>query len=109
MSGAYPLQDIETPYSQFQKHAKEWIECILCEPLPADRDLFELLKDGTVLCKLLNTLAPHLGIQYSYTTKLTLINTIRENVRIIIKQTEINRKHQQFLEWVQCFRVERVV
>lgn len=37
--------------------AREWIEMCLGEGLP-DEDLMETLKDGTVLCRLLNVVTP---------------------------------------------------
>ena len=37
--------------------AREWIEVCLGEPLPQD-DLMDSLKDGTILCRLLNVVTP---------------------------------------------------
>lgn len=37
--------------------AKEWIENCLGETLP-DEDLMDSLKDGTILCRLLNVVTP---------------------------------------------------
>jgi len=37
--------------------AKEWIEMTLGESLP-DEDLMDTLKDGTILCRLLNVVTP---------------------------------------------------
>jgi hypothetical protein len=37
--------------------AREWIEMCLGESLP-DEDLMDTLKDGTVLCRLLNVVTP---------------------------------------------------
>ena len=37
--------------------AREWIEMCLGEKLPDD-DLMDILKDGTVLCRLLNAVTP---------------------------------------------------
>ena len=37
--------------------AREWIELCLGEPLPDD-DLMDSLKDGTILCRLLNVVTP---------------------------------------------------
>lgn len=38
--------------------AKEWIESCLDETLPDEEDLMDILKDGTILCRLLNIVAP---------------------------------------------------
>ena len=37
--------------------AREWIEMCLNEDLP-DQDLMDSLKDGTILCRLLNVVTP---------------------------------------------------
>lgn len=44
---------------QMDKEAQEWIETILGEKFPGGVDYDEHLKDGQVLCKLINVLAPN--------------------------------------------------
>ena len=38
--------------------AREWIEWCLGEKLPDEEDFMDTLKDGTVLCRLLNVVTP---------------------------------------------------
>ncbi|TMW43747.1 hypothetical protein DOY81_011173 [Sarcophaga bullata] len=44
---------------QMDKEAQEWIETIMGEKFPAGVEYEEHLKDGQVLCKLINTLSPN--------------------------------------------------
>jgi hypothetical protein len=52
---AQRLQDKYDPV--MADEAREWIESCLGEALP-DEDLMDTLKDGTVLCRLLNEASP---------------------------------------------------
>lgn len=41
------------------KEAQEWIEAIIAEKFPAGQSYEDVLKDGQVLCKLINVLSPN--------------------------------------------------
>jgi hypothetical protein len=41
-----------------EREAKEWIESVLGEPLPAGLSYEDTLRDGIVLCKVMNKLKP---------------------------------------------------
>lgn len=44
---------------EMDKEAQEWIEAIIGEKFPAGQAYEDVLKDGQVLCKLINTLSPN--------------------------------------------------
>ncbi|XP_016942999.3 muscle-specific protein 20 [Drosophila suzukii] len=44
---------------EMDKEAQEWIEAIISEKFPAGQSYEDVLKDGQVLCKLINVLSPN--------------------------------------------------
>ena len=60
--------------------AKEWIEMCLGEPLP-DEDLADSLKDGVILCKLLNVVSP--GSAKFKASKMPFVQVSRVYARVL--------------------------
>jgi transgelin len=57
--------------------AKEWVEMCLGETLP-DEDLMDLLKDGTILCRLLNVVTP--GSTKYKVSKMPFVQVVPQSI-----------------------------
>ena len=68
--------------------AKEWIEMCLGETLP-NEDLMDTLKDGTVLCRLLNVVKP--GSTKYKASKMPFVQ-----VRSLVARLMVDGEHLQF-------------
>lgn len=60
--------------------AKQWIEMCLDESLPDNEDLMDSLKDGTILCRLLNVVNP--GSTKYKVSKMPFVQVCPHNIRI---------------------------
>lgn len=69
------LQDKYDP--AMADEAREWIEMCLGETLPED-DLMDSLKDGTILCRLLNVVTP--GSTKYKVSKMPFVQVVLYNV-----------------------------
>lgn len=52
---------------EYEREAMEWIFRVLGEPIPENSSPFEILKDGIILCKLVNSVCPT-KVTYSTST-----------------------------------------
>src|SRR5436190_24188874 len=67
--------------------AREWIEAYLGETLPDD-DLMDSLKDGTVLCRLLNVVTP--GSTKYKVSKMPFVQVIIAKRRVLNNRWRIS-------------------
>ncbi|KAJ3110102.1 Muscle-specific protein 20 [Phlyctochytrium bullatum] len=90
-----------------EAEARSWIEAVLNEPFPAGASFQEALKDGVLLCRLMNILQPSANVKFG-TSKLPFKQM--ENISNFLQAAEkLGVKKAELFQTVDLYEAKNMV